>query len=538
MLVREATVPAGEHAFHLQQIPQALDNTFWYDSPDDAEISDLKTSLQLIPFEVAGNASTIAQYLRLNVGRHVEFKQKLEGNVERLSGTEVALQDSASPTVTVLLADQTIREVNATTIVSLSTKGLVSKGHQHGVRATLRVDLRTRATRPSRIRFYSLEFGAAWTASYKVDLGDSDATVSAKAQVALGGLEFEDTKTQLVTGMPNLNRATKLDMTTGSASLTDWLNGNGAKDLGISPPETDPYERIAKMMVLAQENGYSYDPQTGLFRQRGGLNFGGFGGGGSQGGFGGGGRGLTGGQGLVPDGIDFISYNPSDNSLIKGSEMQQRLTFVNQAIAAQRLEDLFTFPLDQVSLKPGEKLSRVLSRTASEATTHYIWDVDEFPGSSQGAKIRRVLTLSNKSKGAWPTGAVLVTRENIPLAETEMPFTAIGKAADLELGTAEDLPKTQTIKETSREAQLMPDGSTNQLVTYEIELSVENTRNAIIPLDLRLNVLGDITQADGAILSPTNLVQSALNPSSEAVWHLKLEPGEKKTLKATYKRLI
>jgi general secretion pathway protein D len=71
------------------------------------------------------------------------------------------------------------------------------------------------------------------------------------------------------------------------------------------------------------------------------------GGGGAQGGAGGQGRGgatLTGGQGLVPQGIDFISYDPTDNSIVvRGTE--------EDIAELQRNITLFDTPPRQVQIK-------------------------------------------------------------------------------------------------------------------------------------------------------------------------------------------
>jgi len=90
--------------------------------------------------------------------------------------------------------------------------------------------------------------------------------------------------------------------------------------------------------------GEEASPQLGGLGggQGGGLG-GGLGGGGGQG-LGGGGQGggnanLTGGQGLVPEGIDFISYDPTDNSLVvRGSEddINQLQSYINLFDVAPR----------------------------------------------------------------------------------------------------------------------------------------------------------------------------------------------------------
>ena len=87
------------------------------------------------------------------------------------------------------------------------------------------------------------------------------------------------------------------------------------------------------------------------------------------------------GQGLVPDTIDHISYDPTDNSLVlRGVDGQA----VNAA--GEQLEDLFFYDLEKVSLKRGSRSYQYLYQFETPYKRTYSWDGQK--GSSIFNKIK------------------------------------------------------------------------------------------------------------------------------------------------------
>src|SRR5579862_7914424 len=74
MLVREVEVPSGSGLYALDDLPDAIDGTFWYSSPDDAQISDVDTTIRLQEDSKTYDAKTIAEMIYANVGKHLSIK--------------------------------------------------------------------------------------------------------------------------------------------------------------------------------------------------------------------------------------------------------------------------------------------------------------------------------------------------------------------------------------------------------------------------------------------------------------------------------
>gem|GEM_PF-5013222 len=239
---------------------------------------------------------------------------------------------------------------------------------------------------------------------------------------------------------------------------------------------------------------------------------------------------------MVPQGIDAISYNAADNSLITGRATEtDRLRFIQQAIQATRTEDIFSYPIGHINLEPGERLTRILSTSKTPVKSGYYWSLDYLQGyNNQVPAIQRVLTIQNTSSGAWPIGTVFVTHGDLPVAQVSMPFTASKQSARLDMGTADDIVKTVDVREVKRETiNPWPYGHT-QRVSYEAKLHVQNTRLEMVPLDTDFSILGTISEAKGGKIERTAYVQTGGNPSMKASWHNDIQPGDSVDLTVDY----
>jgi hypothetical protein len=449
------------------------------------------------------------EYIAANIGKHIEFSLAAVPNVppKRVSGT-LTYFDGQNELDLVGL-DSEMKSFYLGQISSLSLKGLTTSSKRTLSTPAIDLTFKVKADHNSKIKILSLEGGAAWNAAYRLDLGAGNATITAKAQLAVAGLRLRNTDAQLLSGMPDIGRSARLDLTTGLTSLDQWLNNQSTEAVPLVDADVDPYSVIA---AIARQYPNQY--QMG-------------------GGFGGG---MGGGMGGAPAGVDFLSYNPTDNSLIIQGRATEadRIRFIQQAIQATRTEDIFSYPIGHIDLEPGERLTRILSTSKTPVQSGYYWSLNYLPGSNGANEIRRVLELKNSSSGAWPIGAVFVTRGDLPVAQVSMPFTAAGQSARLDMGTADDLVKSAETKELKREPlDLYRTGHSNR-VYYEVDLHFQNTRLEKVPLDIEFQVLGDISAADGAKIEKTAVVQTLENPSMKATWRQDVQPGDKLDLKLFY----
>ena len=161
-VVREATVPAGLHQFRLKSVPQALDGTLWFDSPDGAKVSDLQTTIDVHSPGLNQPILTIPEVLAASVGRNVEIQVRSNNTgkppTEAVRG-KLLSYDKQSNEVSLLQPNGHLRSVRAYEVLDVNTAGL-PKETQH-LLPRINLELRVDASKSSRIRITSLETGAA-----------------------------------------------------------------------------------------------------------------------------------------------------------------------------------------------------------------------------------------------------------------------------------------------------------------------------------------------------------------------------------------
>ncbi len=502
-VVREATVPAGLHSFRLKSVPQALDGTLWVDSPDGAKVSELRTTIDVHAPAGKQPTLTIPDLLAGSVGRNVEMRVRTNfnsptGTIETVRGKLLSYEAQLGSGA-LLLPNGHLRSITAYETVDVNTAGLPMETQRFRPRINLR--FRVDAVKSSRVRITSLETGAAWVANYRLDMNGANGRLESAAQLGLGSLALKATHVRLVTGVPNLEVKSQLDLASGSTSVANYLSNRPGR---LSQMAMDPFE-VAEAMLSAG---------GGQFR-------GGYGGGGGMGG---------GGQALVGNAIDFISYDPNDNSLVVRSG-EDVPAFLAQAVQASRLEDLHVYDFDNVTLPAGGRITRVLSSTDLPLNTLYRWNV------ATGTNFDRVLRLHNSSGAGWPAGVAFLQTDGVPLAQVPMPFTAPGQDANLVLGSAEDLLHNIEIREIER--QPVPNIRTPSPVSAlnEATIEVTNTRTDWVDVELNFDVRGTLVDGAGAVIKSVASLDP-FNPSSVLTWRAKLNPGERKVWVVKYRTVI
>ncbi|HTQ09982.1 MAG TPA: hypothetical protein VMI31_07935 [Fimbriimonadaceae bacterium] len=510
MLVREVEVPAGSGSYALDTLPNAIDGSFWFGSPDGAQISDMDTTIRLEEDSKTYEAKTLPEMLYANVAKHMTLKVSgyRAGELETLSGTLTNLDDR-SQSLTLKLDSGDFRQVAISQVVELNPEGLETKYTRRGKVPTLHVQFKADAAKAAHVEFTDLEPGAAWNASYLVDLGSSGAaTIEGKAQLALGGLKFDKTDVKLMAGYPNLPSGGKMDLASGAGSLTSYLQGGGQDGFSAYRPGiADPYDLFAawiQQMQLALDrysigmyNNYSggyggfapadsigvdYTYRNGLFR------------------------------GETPAGTKTMEALPSDASIF-------------------RSESLYAYPIGPTTLEPGDRLTKLLFAQPSHYKTVYRWDA-----ADANTPVQEFLRVHNDAKNPWTGGVATVTKEGIPLAQTDMPFTAVGHDADLGLGTAPDILTDKGVEETK--AEEIPNPNRKQGENLKVRLteltrmSATNTKDEPVTLEIVLTLPGEVT-AEGAKMEKLPRRFGDLNAQVRITWTLQLAPGEQKKISVT-----
>jgi hypothetical protein len=458
-------------------------------------VSELRTTVDVQAYAGKQPVLTIPALLEASVGRDIEVITRVNnGSKESVRGKLLSYMGQGGG-ATILMPNGHLRVVSAFETIDVNTANLPMETQ----RVHPRVDLRFRvdATKSSRIRITSLETGAAWVANYRLDLNGPTGRLESAAQLGLGSLTLHGTRVRLITGVPNLSKKSQLDLASGSTSLFNYLNNRPGK---LSQTAMDPFEAIEA--TLNRGDGM------------------------------GGGMGGPGGMGksLVGESIDFISYEPTDNSLVVRSG-EDAPTFLARAIEASRLEDLHVYDFDNVTLPAGGRITRVLSSSQVPLNTLYRWNM------ATNVNFERVLRLHNASSAGWPAGMVFLQSDRVPLAQVPMPFTAPGQDANLVLGSAEDLLHHLDVREISREPAANPRTPNSVIVLNEATIEVTNTRTEPVDVELNYEMTGALVDSAGAEVKSV-AKPDAQNPSSILTWRLKLAPGEHKSWTAKYRTVI
>ncbi|HVT13872.1 MAG TPA: hypothetical protein VHE55_16535 [Fimbriimonadaceae bacterium] len=502
VLTREVEVPAGTGMYTLDCLPTPLDGSFWYGSPDMAEVSDVATVIRTEEQSKSFEAKTIGEYLIGNVGKHMVVRTYRGDDLNTLSGTLTDFE-SGGGNATFKLDSGSIRSLNLNQIVELDPTGLSTSYTRSANAPTLRLEFKASAPKVAHVRFTTLEKGATWNASYRLDLGaDNFGRIEGKVQLGLAGLKFENTETKLMAGLPNLPDRTKFDLAAGFGSLESYVNNSPNSFPNARPFVADPYDTFASLAQQARQVLARY-LQTGYYGS--GFAGGGFGGGGDYS------------RGAVFAGTTSSEYGNAQSGQL----------LPNDANIA-RSESLYAYSIGTTNLEPGDRFTKLLFSQRTPYDTIYRWEAENVNNL-----VQEFLRVHNVSKTPWTGGLATITKDGVTLAQTDMPFTAGGHDADLKLGSAPDILMDKQVIESKAE-NLPPDylHVIHIRITEQTTISATNTKDEPITLEVSLTLPGEITTS-GAKIEKLPRRFSDQNASTHLVWTLKLGPGEQKRITVT-----
>lgn len=500
LVVREFDLKKGDHRYRLDVLPDAFDGTVWYITPKTARITGLETKIQLNSEKRALAATTPIHLLLANVRRTVTLRTRDKRTV---TGRLLSVSDPNNPSVTVESAGGETNFLSVTEIASISGAGL-----KRSIQATVKsyqvgIEFRAGATEATKGRIITMEYGAVWASSYLLNLGHaSQATIMGKAQLASGALGFNGTQVKVVSGTPSFLATNRYDLAVGFGSALSYVGNTQAQFAQYRRSPVDPFNQLAHYVGSRGSN-------QGLYR------------------------------GLIPQSMDFISYEPTDNSIVIRPTEEDIAELVRdmppQNVATLRAEALYAYSLGSVTLARGARLTKPLFEQETEVESLVKWD---FPWSGSDG-LTNVLRVRNLGTQPWTTGPIFIIRDGLPLSQIEMPFTAPGKSADLDTGKVQDVIAQRHERELSRATIKDPrasNASASQLDS-EFRFSVENVRKEPVQIELVGQVPGDVLSNGGATIEKLSTLQSSYNRLNEVRWRVRLSPGERQGLLITARRI-
>ena len=217
----------------------------------------------------------------------------------------------------------------------------------------------------------------------------------------------------------------------------------------------------------------------------------------------------------------------------------------NQPVPLNRVEDLFRIDVGLLTLERGERLTRSYRSVEGDARHLYRWTVRDYITRSnvqRGAvldEVEHLIRLTSDEPFVMPDGDCLVMKDGLPLAKSEMPFTAAGQKASVVLGAAVDIPVTHVLQEIEREridsrnAEWF--GWSHTKYTREAHFKIINTRKEAIEFELVYEIIADLIDANPDETETIRLVypysgSSRYHNPSRNTWRFTIEPGEEKIL--------
>jgi hypothetical protein len=339
--------------------------------------------------------------------------------------------------------------------------------------------------------------GITWAPSYLVDISDGkQATLSAKALIVNEAETLKDTHVDLITGFPNLKFSDVLSPMAAKTNLAAFL-----QQLGGTSARPEAMVNVMTQAVMYRSGG------------RGG------------GGMGGGGGGLEGPAGPMP------SYGT--------------------AAAGEAAEDLFLYPIENVTLAQGETGYYPLFTESVPFTEFYQWEIPDYvnaaeyyaqpqPAPEQREIVWHSIRLTNTTKAPWTTAPAEMVKNGNIIGQDVLNYTPANAKATVKITQASSVSAEQTETETNRERDaVVLYGDHFDRVTIEGELRVTNYQDKAISLEIKKTVSGD-TKETKPQAKDTTLARGLkrMNPVHELTWTIALKPQESQKVSYTYEALI
>lgn len=512
LVVREVSLKPGSHRYRLDVLPDAFDGTVWYSTPKNAQISALETKIDLKSTKKQAPALTPIERLVANINQTLTLKTKSK---ETITGRLLSVSDPQKPIVAVESKSGETSFIAVEDIASISGPGMKKSVETTQRSYTVGIEFQARADAPAKARIVTLEYGAVWTSNYLLELtSPSEGLLSGKAQIAAGSLALNNAKVKVLSGLPSMLSDDKFDLAVGYGSAMSYVMGSQSAYEQFRKSPKDPFQELPRYAALRAQERYP----DGLFR--GGLH------GGTV-------------PGTFARSMDpaYLSYAPSSNSIVEPDEISdsRRGYGSDGSSKPNRMESIYAYNLGQLTLARGSRLTKALFQDPTTVESLVKWQANW----SDNDVLTSILRIKNSGDQPWTTGPVFIVRDNVPLAQVEMPFTAAGKTADLSTGKVQDVVVQRREKEIAREVVTDPRSATTKVsqLDSEIRFSAENVRSETTTIELVAQVPGDILEKGEASVDKLPIHHSMYNRFNEIKWRVTLQPGEKKELLLKVRRI-
>lgn len=502
IVTAEAALPDAAGPVRLAPLPEASLGSFWLHWPEGVSIEGVTSRYaertQAVP------AASIGDLLAANVGKPIEIlvaDEWLAGTLQALPEppapdtpdprnnphTRSTIYPPPSPEPTLLLLAQgdgvravqirSVQQVRLTDQPGLSyertTREPVLEMHVGG-------NLGGDGDRPATLGVEYTASGITWSPSYQVQLTDAEtARISAKAVIVNDLLHLNETDVELITGYPHLSFADSgfgLSLTPISVFLQS-LRENGRR-------EADVMMNNVAMQQARYSGGFDNDA-PGM---------------------------------------------PTD------------------PVLGESAEDLYFYQLPAVTLARGERGYFPLFAADVPYQHCYTWDIPDFVEEDNRYRnaeeyerqeiVWHAVRLKNTTEHPWTTAPGQTTRGGRLLGQDTLHYTTPGTSTDLKITQALAIRAQQNEQETDRQRNATKFyGYNYDKVTIKGELAVTNHKTEAVTVSIKKLLSGEVIEADAdPKVSKLATGLRRVNPRSELLWEVDVEPGEdgRQTVAYTY----
>ncbi|OHB50140.1 MAG: hypothetical protein A2Y10_08905 [Planctomycetes bacterium GWF2_41_51] len=491
---------------NLEAVPSH--GTFWVSYPEKVKIESLVSKEAQV--EKTQDAISIAELLKANAGQAVSLF--VEGNeASPINGVITHFAENRqspeqpSPYLPSQLSYRYLPPIEQASLMIVKTDtGDIAinpqmvkkvkfasgeiKNKFSSREKTIQLEVRTASeSRGEKLTLTYLAKGITWAPSYMIDISDNEkAYISAKAEVINEICDLNNVQVQFVTGYPNLQFADILSPLAKKENLAQFLQ---ALNRGSS-------EFGAAAVGGALSN---------VMRQN----------------------------------VKLYEYED------KKAEMPA----YGAAQAGVSAEDLFLYPLENVSLAKGEAGYFPLFTESVNYKHIYQWNISDYvqedgqyyynnrrQEKEPVETVWHCLRLENSTSLPWTTAPAEIVKDGFIIGQDTLDYAPPKTKTTLKITQAANVKAEQIELETARKQDaLQLYGNHYDLITVDGKLSVSNFQDKAIILEITKILSGEVksSEPESQIDSLASGV-SKMNPTKKLVWTIELEPNENKQLNYVY----
>ncbi len=497
----QVTCPAGQTQLRIALPAAPAHGTLWISYPAQVDVASVVA--KDVDSTETQDAITIPELLQANVGRSARIAcgdREITGIITYFAQDRQADQDELYPprppvgpargydyrapqqpaALVTIQTDSGLVGVDPRAVTGVTFTG--SSAEQKVPRPVRQTELDVRLKRAADGRRLAVTFlakGVTWAPSYLVDITEEGKVrISAKALVINDACELKDVAAQLVTGFPHLQFADILSPIGLRQTLAQFLQSLNQPDM--------PRGRAAA--VVTQNVMY-------------------------------------GGAGMAEP-----EYGAAEVGAVA--------------------EDLFLYPAGKIDLDRGQVAYIPLFTESAPCEHIYQWDLPDYVDEAgryfysrdrdsqveDEQEVWHNLRLTNTTAVPWTTAPGQTVKAGAILGQDTLKYTPPGGTAILRITRAVGVKAEQIELETSRKREaIRMYGDTFDQITVRGDLSILNTQNKAIKLEITKTLSGEVQSTDpGAKQEKLAKGLGRMNGLSKLTWTIELPPATERRVNYVY----